>query len=270
MLYALLGLVGLALVGGILFLATATGRWVAVRALGVRGVRFPFGANSLWCFTTRSLAPQAVGFLGAVVAVYAVAGALMAGGLWRSGVPDVDESRMEVVVDPRGPAALAGVVDGDRIEAVDGRPVSSWSELRVEVARHAGSAVDLSIVRAGQTTHVTATPDARGLLHVSRPERHRSATFGECASAAVAGPAGILVATVGGVAAILAGSTRAEVAGPVGIVRATQSERRPGAGLSFAGVLAAYEMPFFVLAAIFTGPGRRRRREARGKAGTPG
>ena len=50
---------------------------------------------------------------------------------------------------PGGPAELAGVKEGDRIVAVGGRAVSTWTEMQTEVQISGGKAVDFAIVRDG-------------------------------------------------------------------------------------------------------------------------
>jgi putative serine protease PepD len=64
-----------------------------------------------------------------------------------------------VAPSPNGPAARAGVREGDIIVAVDGREVRSAPELLEAIRRHkAGDQIRLRIVRArGAATEVTAT-----------------------------------------------------------------------------------------------------------------
>ena len=50
---------------------------------------------------------------------------------------------------PGGPAELAGVKEGDRIVAVGGRAVSTWTEMQTEVQISGGKAVEFAIVRDG-------------------------------------------------------------------------------------------------------------------------
>jgi regulator of sigma E protease len=255
----LVGLLGLAFLSGALFVALSTGRWIAVRALGVRGVPFPFGASARWDFATASLVPQAVGLLGALIAVYAVPGAMMTAGVLWNGTDGLDEASMRVDVERGGPADTAGVRDGDRIEAVNDTPVTSWNALRAAIGVHRGDVV-LVVARDGQTEHLIVTPDAACRIGVRVPIVHRDARLGEALHLGAVGPAMLFVDIARGVVMTLVGSEKAQIAGPVGIVR--ESERAQGRGhrLEFLAVLGAYEMPFFAVAALFTGPGRRKRR----------
>ncbi len=61
------------------------------------------------------------------------------------------------IVLPERPAA--GVLEpGDSIEAVDGRPVSTFEQVMHHVAEHPDEPVRLSLLRAGETHEVTVTP----------------------------------------------------------------------------------------------------------------
>jgi hypothetical protein len=56
-------------------------------------------------------------------------------------------------VDPNGPAGTAGIVVGDTITAVNGKPVTTLDELKALIAAHfPGDTVTVSVVRADQTT----------------------------------------------------------------------------------------------------------------------
>jgi S1-C subfamily serine protease len=61
-----------------------------------------------------------------------------------------------------GPAGRAGIQAGDVIEAIDGKALTSYSELLVEVDRHAvGDTVRLSVLRNGSRGDVEVTLDQR-------------------------------------------------------------------------------------------------------------
>ena len=261
MLTVVVALVGLAALTVVLLTAGSIGRWLTVRALGVRGVPFPFGASARWCWTTPSLVPQALGVVGCILATYAASGALVAAGTWSTGMEVADETSMRVNVEAGGPAAAAGVQDGDRVDAVNGERVTSWSELRGAVGRHPLEPIDLSVTRDGREVHAQVTPDRSGLVRIRMPMRHQDATLGECLRAGAAAPAMFLYATARGVAGTLAGSSRAEVAGPVAIVRESERRSPPGPGnlVTFLGLIGAYMLPPMAIAALFTGPGRRKR-----------
>ncbi|MBV9879131.1 MAG: site-2 protease family protein [Gemmatirosa sp.] len=59
---------------------------------------------------------------------------------------------------PGQPAAVAGLVRGDSIVAVNGAPVHTWSDLLDRVSAITSGAADFAVVRGGQTVHVAVTP----------------------------------------------------------------------------------------------------------------
>jgi len=61
---------------------------------------------------------------------------------------------------PGSPAAQAGLRTGDRVTAIDGRPVESWQALVEAIRRHPGSPLRLAILRDGQRLEVSVTPRA--------------------------------------------------------------------------------------------------------------
>ena len=58
----------------------------------------------------------------------------------------------------RGPAAEAGLRPGDRITAVDGRPVEHWSQVLKRVQEVRGAPVTLTVERGGQALSLTLKP----------------------------------------------------------------------------------------------------------------
>jgi regulator of sigma E protease len=59
---------------------------------------------------------------------------------------------------PDLPAAALGLQQDDRILAVAGQPVASWSEMSAEIRRHPGEAIQLAWERAGQRLEAQITP----------------------------------------------------------------------------------------------------------------
>ena len=61
-------------------------------------------------------------------------------------------------VTPGLPADTAGLRSGDRVEAVDGRPIANYHELVAVIVRSAERPLELAIVRDGAPMTLTATP----------------------------------------------------------------------------------------------------------------
>jgi regulator of sigma E protease len=77
--------------------------------------------------------------------------------------------KYEKVVDPEthavvghvladSPAAKAGIRDGDRIVAIDGKQNPTWEDIRLKEIAGAGTQVGVLVERDGKTFHTTVTP----------------------------------------------------------------------------------------------------------------
>lgn len=60
---------------------------------------------------------------------------------------------------PKAPAERAGLRDGDRIMAIDGTPVTLWSEVAKAARAAPGKPLSLEIERAGKRIEVSVVPD---------------------------------------------------------------------------------------------------------------
>ncbi len=93
----------------------------------------------------------------------AVSNALDKGGLlnnlglavWRPTVPAVIDRLV-----PGAPAERAGLLPGDRVVAVDGTPVASWTEWVELVRAHPGKTLSVRVERDGQPLEVSLVPRA--------------------------------------------------------------------------------------------------------------
>ncbi len=78
---------------------------------------------------------------------------------------------------PGRAAERAGLREGDRVHAVDGRPVGTWVEFTARVRANPGKALELDVERGERRITLPATPESdgkgrsrMGLLVVSAPE----------------------------------------------------------------------------------------------------
>ena len=132
-----------------------------------------------------------------------------------------------------GAADRAGLRAGDRIIAVDGRPIASWEALVAEIVAHPGTPATLSVQRGeGAPATIVATPDGvggRGRLGIAQSAR-----------VVRAGPGGALVIGVrvtnerageilAGLGQMVTGRQRAELRGPLGIAQEMARSARAGA-----------------------------------------
>ena len=103
----------------------------------------------------------------AIVASYAVpafaftvAGLAGGNGVWST----------EVTVAPDNPATAAGIMTGDRVVLVGGKPVTTFAELALALADHAGEPVEVVVVRSGEQVRLTMIPEGpsgRGRIGIS-------------------------------------------------------------------------------------------------------
>jgi len=73
-------------------------------------------------------------------------------------VPQMDIAAMVGSVKPNSPAAQAGLRYGDRIVAVDGKPIEGFTSLQEMVGSRAGQATRFTIQRGSQTVDTTVVP----------------------------------------------------------------------------------------------------------------
>ena len=234
-------------------------RWVAARASGVRGARVIFGIeHAPWA--NVSLPRRAAFAFAGPLGCYLVAAGFVAGGLMMSGRDDLDETSMRVAVAPEGPAAVAGLVAGDRIVSVNDAPIADWGTLKATIAKHPSEQIRVVVERGGQT--LTLTPNAAGKILVGPAAIHRDVGLGSALGEGLATPPRIWWVTVKSFVAIFAGRESAEVSGPVAIVRETDraATQKLGNGLRLVGVIVAYLlwMPTVVALVFFPRPRRRR------------
>jgi regulator of sigma E protease len=145
--------------------------------------------------------------------------------------PDGSATLGEVVAG--GAAQRAGLRPGDRVLAVDGRPVATWEALVAEVVAHPGVPATLSVARGeGEPITVVATPEAvggRGRLGVGQAVRVVRAG----PAAAIAAGARITTTRaadiLAGLGQMITGKQRAELRGPIGIAQEMAKSARAGA-----------------------------------------
>lgn len=144
------------------------------------------------------------------------------------GVVRVLPARVGTVL-PDSPAAKAGITPGDIITAIDGTPVTSFSDVITQVGPAGGRALDLTINRDGtplslnvvpdtiEGTNPDGTPTKRGRIGVS-PDRPApvAVSFVEAARLGVRETYSNIVQTITGIADIFGGrQSPDQVGGPI-------------------------------------------------------
>lgn len=117
-----------------------------------------FGAAPRWKRAIVLAAGSATHFITAFLVMYVI--------LVGVGIPDLNKPTRvigtvapEVAGDP-SPASKAGLQTGDRIAAIDGRPIDDWKRVQEAIRNHPGRALRLTVVRDARTVNLTVTPAA--------------------------------------------------------------------------------------------------------------
>lgn len=138
---------------------------------------------------------------------------------------DVSAARVGTVA-PGSPAEMAGLRPGDRILAVHGRAVQTFTDLAEAVHARPGRSTDLRVDRGGEVIALQVTPGEGGRIGVSPPETLQRFGPGEALGRATRSLVVTSVATLQSIGALVTGSAQGDLMGPVGIasVVAQQAE----------------------------------------------
>jgi len=177
----------------------------------------------------------AVIFAGPVMN-YLTAIAIAAGLLATLGLRSPDPAARVGALVEGMPAAAAGLAPGDRIVAVAGKPVDSWTALVQELQRHPGETIGLEVERgegaAAERLALSITPrDEGGVGRVGVHQARRVERRGPAAALAEGfrrtnAQAGLQLAAFG---AVLSRESKAELSGPAGIAQELVRGARAGA-----------------------------------------
>lgn len=121
-------------------------------------------------------------------------------------------------------ADKAGLQDGDRIIAIDGKPVETWTDLLAAIRDKGGETLSVRVARGGEEVEAQVTPvyDAqqkRALVGVMGATETRHPGFAESVQLAVTRTAAILYAMAEALYKILLELSGAELAGPLGVAQ---------------------------------------------------
>ncbi len=236
------------LTGFVMFALFAGARALVAVLARVPGQLSPFGEAPRAAWARRSLLTRLALTFAGPLAVYGLATALAAMQVMQTGV--ISDATTLINVVPGGAADAAGMQDGDRIEAIDGEPLTRFTDIRRVVAASAGKSLDVLVERQGRRLHVSVTPSAGKIGVQQRPEQP---TLAAAIRAALPMPFQVLPARLDE-----ARKPVADLAGPLAItgppVRASlgASLLRAAAGVAVASVDG------LLLIALFLFPFRRR------------
>lgn len=141
----------------------------------------------------------------------------------------VETTRLEV--SDGGAAMTAGLENGDRVMAIDGKPIAKWEELQKTVIESPGKKLMVRVERGGKPIDLEVVPrplakDGGGLIGV-RPEPVPMPAF-EAAEAALVQPALIVAYTVKSLYRWISGKEKGQLTGPIGMMRETEKAAELG------------------------------------------
>ena len=123
------------------------------------------------------------------------------------------------------PAAKAGMLPGDRVTAIDGKPVAFFHQFQQALKAHKGEPIQLTVERAGRPVQLAATVEKEGTLGIQiEPLLHLSTREYGLLEAIPVGTAqafGVVTANVKAFGKIFRGEASASnsLSGPIGIAR---------------------------------------------------
>ena len=196
-----------------------------------------YSARPVWQRMAVILAGPVMNFLLPVAIFFLIF--MVAGVSTPSSRPELGE------VMPDQPAAMAGLMKGDRIESIDGMPVESWDDIVRIVRGSDGHPMKISYRRNGDALKATVIPvhdkqENRMMIGVMGAVDTRRPGVIEAAGTALWKTGYVIYRMVGGLAEIFTGNAAADLAGPIGVVQMTGTVAKLGfvALMNFAALLS--------------------------------
>jgi regulator of sigma E protease len=149
-----------------------------------------------------------------------------------SGGPSQRASAEVAVVESGTPAAAAGLQPGDRIVAVDGRPVRTFDAASSRIRASRGHKVALTVLRDGQRVTVgprhTIKSNGRWIFGFEPAATIVPYSVGRAAGTAGSDLWNVVTGTATGLRGLFSSHGRSQLSGPVGIVEVSQQQLRVG------------------------------------------
>ena len=130
----------------------------------------------------------------------------------------------EIAVSAGMTAEAAGLKNGDRILAIDGKKVATFEEMAAQIVASADKAVSFELLRDGQPTEITITPtyrdECKKVCIGVTPNLHKvDASFSESAAIALKTPPKVVKSVLTSLAQLVQGKGDDKLGGPAGMVK---------------------------------------------------
>ena len=167
-----------------------------------------------------------------------IAAIFLVGGLYATvGFMEVDPGSTRVEVVPGGPAAAAGMQDGDQLLAVDGVPLHSFEDLIRELHKDGAPAErTVTAQRGAETLSLRVRPES-GRIQVGYARERRRLSWLEAAPKAVAVTWELTAGSLSAIGQLFHRGGAASLSGPLGIVQQATLAIKRGAA-EFVALLA--------------------------------
>jgi len=149
-----------------------------------------------------------------------------------SGGPSSQPTTTIAAVETGTPAAAAGLQAGDRVVAVNGRPIRTFDAASHLIRSSHGRPVTLTVVRDGRRVSVGPRPtilsQGRWIFGFEPEARLVPYSAGRAATSAGSDLWSVVTGTGSGIAGLFSSQGRSQLSGPVGIVEVSQQQLRVG------------------------------------------
>jgi regulator of sigma E protease len=207
--------------------------------------------NDKGSYANASLWARIVTIFAGSLANYLFASVFFFFGLLHTGLPHADLicNAPSVCVAPRpdGPAAKAGIREGDRIATIDGSAIKSWDDLAKAVTQAGQRELVVQIEREGQLSEKRMVP-AEGKIQVGPHVRiwYQKLTIYEAAVRSLKAPTAVIAGQVGAIGRWIRGKEKVELGGPGRMVSELSDAAREGIGsyLTLLGAVSAWLAAF--------------------------
>jgi regulator of sigma E protease len=150
-----------------------------------------------------------------------------------TGAPSSSEGTTKVGLVQQGkPAAAAGLREGDRIVAVNGKATATFQRISTLVRASHGKPITMTVQRGGQRLTLgprkTVRSGDRWIWGFGTTAKLVSYPFGTSIGKAGSACWTVLTGTIAGFSDLVHAKGRSQISGPVGIVRTSQTELKAG------------------------------------------